>query len=163
MARAVRGVVSAIVAVQLAVLSASVRAADPQCFTASTEGQQLALDGKLKAAHDKLALCAASSCPKEVAEDCADRLAKVDAELPSIVVTAKDASGATLTIARLAIDGADTAVPADGKAIPLDPGGHDVHVEVAGAPPMDKHVEVARGAKGVGVELVASTPAPSDT
>src|SRR5207244_4134530 len=87
---------------------------------------------------------------------------KVDAEMPSIVVVAKDASGATLTLARLAIDGADAAVPAEGKSLPLDPGGHDVHVEVEGAPPMDKHVELARGAKGVRVELaVASAWSPS--
>jgi hypothetical protein len=108
-------------------LPCAARAAEPtklECIAANDVAQDLRRGGKLLEAREKLALCVSTTCPELVREDCGQRLAEVDAVVPSLVFEALDATGR---------DVADVAVTMDGQRLPgklsglpmhMDPGEH---------------------------------------
>lgn len=159
MRRAIRTRISTVLLLSVGVaVPSGARAANDQCFAASTQGQQLALDKKWRAAREKFAACAAPSCPSEVAEDCKARLAMSEASIGSIVVSVLDGAGKNITEGRVIVDGETVAGSLDGNPIAVDPGTHRVHVESPAAAPFDRDVVVAEGAKRVAV--VFTVPAP---
>jgi hypothetical protein len=101
------------------------RATDPTkqaCVEANDAAQDLRQSGKLLEAREKLAVCAAASCPGVVRDDCTQRLAEVDSAMPHIVFAAKDAAGNDIVDVKVAIDGAPLADRLDGSSIKVDPG-----------------------------------------
>src|SRR5580700_6433528 len=88
------------------------RAADPtkqECVAANDAAQDLRQSGKLRQAREKLAVCAAASCPGIVRDDCTQRLAEVDSAMPHIVFSARDPAGNDLVDVKVTIDGAPLA------------------------------------------------------
>src|SRR5271163_1557459 len=71
------------------------------CIAASEDAQQLKLDGKLTQARQRLFACARAECPAVVRQDCAQWIAQVNAELPTVVLGARDAEGRDLIEARV--------------------------------------------------------------
>lgn len=136
----------------LTIASPSVaRAADPppgknQCFDAYEQAQRLRKDYKLRAAHAQLLTCAAESCPSFVRQDCSKWLAEVEASTPTIVVLAKHADGSAIDGATATLDGTPLAGSLDGRAVPVDPGPHDLRCEANGTA-VQKHIVVAEGQK----------------
>jgi hypothetical protein len=132
---------------------AGVARADPpappaksQCFDAYEQGQRLRKESKLRAAHDALVTCSSAACPDFVKQDCAKWLGEVDASTPTIVIVARDPQGHALEAVRVTMDGQPLTEIADGRAISVDPGPHDVHYEALGQS-LDDHVVVAEGAR----------------
>jgi hypothetical protein len=95
------------------------------CVAASTDGQTLQKADKLIEARDKLHFCASSSCPEIVRSRCTRWLSDLDAEIPSVIVRAKDAEGSDILDIDVTIDG--HAITA-GRQETLDPGEHVVVV-----------------------------------
>jgi|HubBroStandDraft_1064217.scaffolds.fasta_scaffold325878_1 hypothetical protein len=125
----------------------SVEAAKAQCIAESEAAQKLALDQKLVLARPHFVACATSLCPVAVVRDCADQLAKLDASIATVVPSAHDLdTGRPLAFA-LRIDGAPSDVPADGRAIAIDPGVHQFEFELRGGQREEYRIAVAEGAK----------------
>lgn len=106
--------------------------ADKQaCLSAHEEAQKLRTEGKLRAARDRLMVCAADACPALVKVDCVKWLPEVEKDLPTLIVRAKDDTGDIADV-RVEIDGVLLAKFLDGKPIAVDPGAHALKLERAG-------------------------------
>jgi hypothetical protein len=96
------------------------------CVDASTDGQTLRKADKLIEARDKLRFCASSACPEVVRSRCTRWLSDLDAEIPSVIVRAKDSAGSDILEIDVVIDGHANAA---GRQEVLDPGEHVVVVK----------------------------------
>lgn len=95
------------------------------CVNASTEGQTLRQEDKLLEAREKLHLCANDPCPDLVKSHCTRWLSEIEAQIPSVIVRATDASGADVLDADVSVDGRLVKL---GRPEILDPGEHTVTV-----------------------------------
>jgi len=129
------------------------------CVSAYEDNQILRRGGELLAARDKLLVCAQSQCPEAVRADCMQWLDELQRSIPTIVVAARDVSGADTTSVRLFIDGALAAESLDGRPIALDPGAHDLRFE-HGDERIDQKVVVQQGAheRAIVVSFAPETP-----
>ena len=124
-----------------------------ECVVANTAGQDLRQAGKLRAAHTQFSLCVSSSCPGPVRKDCADQLDAVDHGTPTLIIGAKDSSGADLSAVRVSIDGELLVVSLDGTAIAVDPGKHTLTFEGTGEK-KELELVILEGQKGRQVAVV---------
>jgi hypothetical protein len=144
-----------LVPILLVTLIASRAAADKQaCLTAHEEAQKLRTDNKLRAAREKLLVCAANACPPLVKMDCTKWLPEVDRDLPTIIVRAKTDAGDDVADVRVLLDGAEVAKFLDGKPLAIDPGAHTIRLERAGADAREQQIVIAAGDKNRIVEAV---------
>ncbi len=91
----------------------------------SSEGGQVSRDqGHLLAARAQFVTCGSDACPAVVKVQCAKWLGDVDAMVPTIVASARDAAGGDLDDVRLSVDGRVVATRLDGLPFSLDPGPH---------------------------------------
>jgi hypothetical protein len=95
-----------------------------ECLTASEASYTLGNQHKLRAVRSQLLICAASTCPADVRQECLRRIDAASAQIPTIVFATKDASGADLTAVRVTMDGELVAERLEGTAIAVDPGEH---------------------------------------
>jgi hypothetical protein len=117
------------------------------CFTAYEQGQRLRNDGKLRAARDQLAVCTDAACPAFVRKDCSGWLEEVETRIPAVVLMPpSDAKGKADMAVTLFVDGERIAEGIDGRAIPVDPGPHEVRYELDGRS-VEEHVIVPEGNK----------------
>ena len=134
-----------------------------QCITANGKGQELRRERKLSAAREQLHICADSSCPAMVRDDCVKRLDELERAQPSVVFDVKDPRGADVIDVRVSVDGQLLADHLDGSALRVDPGVHVFTFEVAGQPAVTDKLLVREGEVGrhepVVVTLAASAPA----
>jgi hypothetical protein len=124
------------------------------CVQAASTGQTLRDAHKLVAARDQFRACAAQQCPAIVQTQCASWLADVERSLPTVVVAAKDAAGSDLFDVKVSVDGAPLTTRLDGSAVPLDPGPHLFHFELADGTTVDRQALVREGAKDQNVTVV---------
>jgi hypothetical protein len=158
---AIRIAVPAALAVLLSVTPALAKD-PPDCAAALKAAQADKTDGKLAKALTELATCSQPACPKATQKRCADLTQAITASQPTVVFSAKDASGAAVTAVTVTVDGTVVATKLDGVAVPVDPGSHTVKFEMDGATPVEKQLSVDPGLKGqaVAVDLDANPPAP---
>jgi hypothetical protein len=105
--------------------SRSARAGDTDvCIDAYESAQLLRRDGKLREALDRLATCAAATCPVLTTRDCITWHGEVERALPTIVVVARLADRREVDDVRVVVDGQLVAPRLDGKAIAVNPGAH---------------------------------------
>lgn len=150
--------------IAIAVLGAegAARADVPKtCAAASERAQSRRIEGKLVAARAELLTCAKAECPAVVRQDCEAWLKEVDQSLPSIVVGARTADGKDVLEARVLLDGALASDALTGKAVPLDPGVHELRVEHPGDTPVVERVVVREGEKNRLITVVFGAPAPA--
>lgn len=105
-------------------------------------------------ARDELIVCSHKSCPSLVRKDCDRWRVEVEAALPSIVIAARDGSGADLVDVRVTIDDKPVLERLDGKAMPIDPGTHKLRATMAGRSPVEKTFVAREGEKLRSVDLV---------
>jgi hypothetical protein len=132
------------------------------CLDAASSGQKLRDVHKLLEARDQFRLCAAAACPAVVQTDCAGWLASVERNLPTVVITAKDRSGASLIDVKVTMDGQAFATTLTGRAVPVDPGPHTFHFEGPGGA-LDQTVVAAEGDQDVRVAVVIGSAEPRDS
>ncbi len=133
------------------------------CVKASEQGQQLRDDGRYKRAREQFALCSRDVCPGIVRKDCTEWLGALDQSMPSVVISAKDASGRDLTDVKVTVDGQPFLDKLDGKPVALDPGEHILHYEAAGVALADDRVVMHAGEKNRQVMVRIGAPAPAPT
>jgi len=137
-----------------------------ECITTYEESVPLRKNHQLKTARAKLVTCSSESCPADIRAECLNRLAEVDASMPTVVFEAKDAAGAMVFAVKVKMDGEVLAERLQGSALPIDPGEHTFTFEVAGRPSVEKHLMIFEGEKlrreRVEFEaLAAATPTPT--
>jgi hypothetical protein len=124
------------------------------CLQAASSGQTLRDAHKLVEARDQFRVCAGPQCPSIVQTQCAAWLADVEKALPTVVLTAKDAAGADLFDVKVSVDGAPLTARLDGAAVPLNPGPHAFHFELADGTSADQQVMVREGGKDQSIAAV---------
>jgi hypothetical protein len=127
------------------------------CLNNHAQGQEFRLDGKLIEARDAFLLCSATRCPAQVQRDCVNYLEQVQVELPSVVLRVL-ADGASRADVSVSIDGRVVLDKLNGKALELNPGGHELRVTLDGYHPYQQSLIVSEGERFRVVEVVFSTP-----
>jgi hypothetical protein len=149
------------------IATASTAAADvtkAACVTANASAQDLRRDGKFADAREQLRICSDPKCPAIVHADCTKRLDELEAAQPTIVFDAKDGAGADLTAVKVSVDGKVLADRLVGSALQVNPGEHTFTFEVAGQPPVSRHLVLREGEKERHEQVVlgaAAMPAPA--
>ena len=108
-------------------LAEKVAVADPnaaQCIAANERAIILRKQLHFLAARNEASTCASASCPSEIREECARRIAEIEAEQPTIVFQIQDDGGTDLSAADVKLDD-QPARRVDGSALSLDPGAHE--------------------------------------
>jgi hypothetical protein len=130
------------------------------CADAYGKAQRLRGANQLVSAREQLRVCARPTCTKFIARDCAAWLVDVESRLPSIVLFARDASGAELSQATVSIDGSVIAEQLDGHAIEVDGGHHEFTFVFPDGTKIDQSYVVFEGQKAqrLGVTLPPAHP-----
>jgi len=108
------------------------RAAGPDekkaCVDAYVAAQSSRSDHHLLAARTQLRTCARQECAPfmrgEMTRDCAQWLTEVEAGIPTVVFSAKDAAGNDIVDVTVSAEGTVLTQRLDGRAIEIDPGSH---------------------------------------
>jgi hypothetical protein len=155
-------VVTLITLVAPAVAQAQPKVTAQQCNSAYESAQVSRKARKLRAARQDLLLCSQSQCPGPIAADCGPWLREVESALPSVVVVARDASGADVTALKVSVDGAVLASHLTGEPIDVDPGEHTFVFEPEHGAKVEQKLLVNVGEKHriVQVAVRSEPPAP---
>jgi hypothetical protein len=129
------------------------------CLDASTQGQTLRNAHRLVEARDQLRICARRECPGPVQRDCGEWLEGVERSLPTVVLSAKDASGGDLIDVTVTVDGGPLVKKLDGEALPMNPGPHAFRFELADGRSATQQVLVKEGEKARAIAVVLGAPA----
>jgi len=116
-------------------LRSSPASADPtttDCLAGADRALDLRSAHKLRAAREKLLICAAASCPVDIRNECIRRLDQVNAAIPTIVFEMKDGAGNDVGRAKVAVDGLALSDRLEGTALSVDPGEHSFLFEAPG-------------------------------
>jgi hypothetical protein len=140
------------------VASAEDKSDKMRCIHAAEEAQQLRAGKKLREARERLEACSKEACPTLVRRDCRNWRSEVDAQLPTLVVRARDDKGVDVTDVTVKVDGVVVAERLDGNETPVDPGEHVIEVERSGAPPQKQQVLAVAGEKNRAVAFVFKSP-----
>ena len=155
------GLVTATVATPTAAFAAD----EAACVAASETSITLRKQGHLKQALEQLAVCADASCPAEVRAECARRIADVRAELPTLILSAKDPAGNDLLDVKVSVDGVPADGILDGRPLPIDPGLHTLTLEAPGRPRVEKKIIIREAEKDrretVVLDSTSASPSPS--
>jgi len=132
------------------------------CTNAQKAAQADKTDGRLTQALTDLATCSRPVCPKAMQKQCTDLAAAVTASQPTVVFSAKDASGKPVTAVTVTVDGKVLTTTLDGTPVPVDPGSHAMKFESDGATPVEKQIAVDPATKGqaIAIDLDVNPPAP---
>ncbi len=117
------------------------------CVEAVERGQSLRDKVKLTQAKAAFLVCASSTCPEVIQRDCAQWVSELDGRIPTVILTASDASGHDVVYARVSVDGELFADRLDGIAVPMDPGIHTFRIEPAGGPALQQIVVIREAEK----------------
>jgi hypothetical protein len=128
------------------------------CAHHHEQGQRLRNSGKLHAASAEFAECVRDECPALVKTDCADLLARVDAEMPTVALVVRDDKGSDRADVRLFVDGQAVRDRLDGMPVAMDPGEHVLRFEAGGTGAVEQHVVLRVGEKGRQVAVVLHAP-----
>jgi len=128
------------------------------CASAFSSAQRLMRSGDLLEAKKKLVLCGGPDCPEIMHADCQQWLSSVEASMPTVVFQVSSAAGTSPEAVRMSLDGAE-AMALDGRALPVNPGEHEVVFEANGFRTSSRHIVVSEGEK-LRRELVVLEPTP---
>jgi hypothetical protein len=117
------------------------------CVSAATSGQKLQRSGQLLAARAAFLACDKGECPGEVRAVCDRLLGTVESSLPTVIFGAKDSKGGDLIAVHVRVDGVLVAESMDGRAVPMDPGPHQLLFESEGSTPIAQSVVVREAEK----------------
>lgn len=119
------------------------------------------MERRLLEARERLVTCGSASCPALIRKDCWRWLEENEKATPGLVISIQEKGyPGVIDDVTVTLDG--NPLPADwrGKAIAVDPGEHQIHVEAPGYHPADQAVVALEGAKSmlVTVELTPLVP-----
>lgn len=132
---------------------------DASCIAASEQSLVLRQQEKLHDELKQLATCADAACPAEVREECARRIADVNAAMPTLIFGAKDGAGNDRDQVVVSMDGVLLMTSLDGRAIAVDPGEHTLRFVAPHETPVEKQIIVREGEKDRREIVVIGAPA----
>jgi len=132
------------------------------CIDSSDRGQVLRDQGSLIAAREAFLACSEESCPEPVRLDCQAWFADADRRLPSIVVRPRDSRGRDLADVRVFDGPRLLAEGANGRAVSIDPGKHELRFERVGAPSVILEFVARETEKARIVDVVIPSDARAD-
>jgi hypothetical protein len=130
--------------------SADAQAADPttaDCLAASDASLRSGNEHRLRLERSQLLTCAASSCPADIRKECARRVDVINAQIPTIIFSAKDSAGADLSAVKVTMDGEVLTERLEGTALSIDPGEHTFTFEANGQPTVTRRLVVQQSQK----------------
>jgi hypothetical protein len=122
-------------------------AAKAACLAAHEDALALRSQQKPHAAREKLVACARAECPTLVRKECADQLAVVEKDAPTVALEARDEGGMDTTAVKVTMDGQPLAERLTGSAVDVEPGEHVFRFERADGKSLEQHVLVVEGDK----------------
>jgi len=141
-------------------LSTPAFADDKTACTDAFEQSQLRSDaGKLLEARKLLRVCGRPTCFPTQQKLCAEWLGDVQVRLPTVVLAAKDASGADIADASVTMDGVQVAATLDGREIEVDPGPHAFVFQRADGSKVETTAIAGERGKGKLVSVIFGQPA----
>jgi hypothetical protein len=161
MARPVQAVSLLVATATLSLMPVEARAADPttaDCLAANNSSVDLRNDQKLRAARAQLLVCSSGNCPADIRKECLRRVDEVNAQIPTIIFEAKDASGRDLSAIKVTMDGQPLADRLEGTALSIDPGEHTFVFETAGQPALTKQFVIEESQKDRREPIVFGQP-----
>lgn len=151
--------VAALTSLALLASALPARADVAACVDAHEKGQQARTRGAMREALRHFLECGVDDCPASVRRDCLQWGEEVAALLPSVVIGVRDTAGNDVIDVRVTIDGLPSGETLDGRAIPLDPGPHDVEVDGPTVGRVVKRVLVREGDRARKVDIVVQARA----
>jgi hypothetical protein len=124
-----------------------------ECAGAYEEAQKLRASGALRASREKLLVCSDPTCPSVTQADCLTWIDEVDRQMPTLLLVVLDESGQDATAVDVTMDGKPLATTLDGKALPVDPGPHDLVFTLKDGASVRRSIVVREGEKGRRVEV----------
>ncbi|GMV15700.1 MAG: hypothetical protein HS104_20995 [Polyangiaceae bacterium] len=131
------------------------------CAVAYEQGQRLRKDGRLLAARAQLLACSDAACPSVLQGDCTRWLTELDLTIPTVLLSARDASGAELSDVRVELDGKLLTTSLDGKPVQVDPGVRNFRFFARGKT-LDREVTLEPGDQGRAVSVSFGAIAKAD-
>lgn len=129
-----------------------------RCLGAHEGGQKAELEKQFSMAADRYRICAAASCPDLVRRDCAERLAVLEANLPSLSVRVLR-GGEPLADVRLTLDGDEMK---GGDAVRVKAGDHVLRVSSSDGATDERRMTLQRGEhRELEIELPSAQHDPS--
>jgi hypothetical protein len=129
-----------------------------ECLSASEAAIALGNEHKLRASRSSLLICASASCPADIRKECLSGVEETNAQIPTVIFSAKDAGGLDLFSVRVVMDAEVLAERLDGTAISIDPGEHTFAFETAGKPTITKRLLIEQGHKGRREQVTFDAP-----
>jgi hypothetical protein len=129
------------------VVPSKARADDASCIAASETETTLQKHVRFHEALKQLVLCADPSCPAEVTAECTQRIAHINAAMPTVILAAVDEKGNDLVAVHVTLDGALLTTTLDGGALSIDPGRHVLGFEAPGKATVEKAVVLLEAEK----------------
>jgi hypothetical protein len=129
-----------------------------ECLSASEAAITLSNEHKLRASRSRFLICAAVSCPADIRKECLSGVEELNAQIPTVVFSAKDAGGLVLFPVRVVMDAEVLVDRLDGTAISIDPGEHAFAFETAGRPTLTKRLLIEQGHKGRREQVTFDAP-----
>jgi hypothetical protein len=175
LSRRLQVTVAVVAVVALVVLAAQAEAAPPAkpgggvtkaaCLAAHEDALALRAQKKPHAAREKFVECARVECPTVVRKECGDQIALVQKDAPTVVLEARDESGADTMAVKVTLDGRPLASRLTGAAVDVEPGEHVFRFERETGTAIEQRVLVVEGEKNRKVvaefaSLVTKPPPP---
>jgi hypothetical protein len=130
------------------------------CFDAASQGQTLRDEHKLVEAREDFRVCAQQHCPASMRTDCAGWLEAVEKSIPTVVVTATDATGSSVFDVAVSIDGRPLVAKLDGSAVPVNPGVHTFRFERDDGTSVEQVLQVNEGDRNFKIAVVLKAEPP---
>lgn len=154
MTRTTRALTAGLSGILILASSAQARADQKrECSAAYDAAQSLRDEGKLINAVKEALACSAAACPGFIRDDCVQWRGEIEALVPTIVFSVEGTAGGTVTVTRFELDGRVLSEGFYGKAVPIDPGPHQIRFRIAGEGIFEKKIVARRGEKNRTVVL----------
>jgi hypothetical protein len=131
------------------------------CKAARKSAVVLRADKQLRDARQPLSICVATTCPADVRRECSRLATEIEEAVPTIIFTAKDASGREVKAVEVNMDGQPIADRLDGTPLEVDQGVHEFTFTAEGWAPVTLKLDIGSGEKRR-LEHVAMTKANGD-
>jgi hypothetical protein len=134
------------------------------CNESYEQGQVLRKDNKLLEARDMFRACVNTCVLDSKKKSCGEWLAQTERDIPTIVLSAKDGSGAVLVDVVVADDGKPLATKLDGRSVEVNPGVHPLSFEGPDGTRVEIQVVAEQGRKDTPVAAtLGKPPTPLDS
>ena len=132
------------------------------CSDAYTKGQEERLVGRLFSARAQFRSCDDSACPEAIVADCKRWTSEVEAELPSVFVTAANPRGDTIEGLSFTVDGTPIASDELTRPLVVDVGPHLFRFEAPGFEPLQLERSLKLEDRGLPINaMMQPVPAPT--